>query len=210
MTIRKYRQEDRSAVRDIAYRTAFMGEPADVFFDDSEVLSDILTAYFTDYEPGSSFVVETGKGIAGYLIGSTDEKAVNRKMATAIIPRAVWKAFRRGTIFRKKNLRFLIKILWGAVQGEFSLPDYSRQYPAILHININAGFRDAGIGSRLITQFKEYLKEKHVPGVHLITMSEKAGCFFVKQGFSLLHKGRRRYFSDRHAVVSAYVYGQTL
>ena len=43
IVIRKYKREDRQAVRDIAWETAFMGKPADVFFSDREIFADFLT-----------------------------------------------------------------------------------------------------------------------------------------------------------------------
>lgn len=202
--IRAYRKDDRKAVRDIACDTAFMGEPADVFFDDREILADFLTIYYTDYEPESSFVAEVRGEVTGYLIGTRNVRSLVRTYALAIVPRLLFKAFLRGTIFRRKNLRFLISLLHSFMNGELNSPDLSKTrspqgaYPATLHINIKADFRGRDIGSGLIERYLSYLKGLNISGVHVSTLSEKAVNFFESNGFEILNKRKRSYF--RHIL----------
>lgn len=211
ISIRKYLPEDRPALRDIAYSTAFMGDSAEIFCDDKEVLADLLTMYFTDYEPESCFVGVADDKVVGYLIGARDEDRLNKKMLSRIIPGTVVKMFRRGTFLRAKNISFLLRMIWSSLKGEFLMPDYSKNYPAILHINILERFRSSGLGAQLVGTYKEYLKVSGVGGVHLVTMSEKAGQFFEKMGFSVLFQGKRTYLEYGHRrPVKAYVYGQKL
>ena len=66
----------------------------------------------------------------------------------------------------------------------------------------------AGVGSKLINVYLDYLKAQEVKGVHLATMSDNAGRFFSKLGFRLLFQGNRsyfRYFLGRNVPV--YIYG---
>ena len=56
--IRKFEDKDRAAVRKICCDTADRGEPIERFFPDREVAADLLTGYYTDYEPSSTFVGE--------------------------------------------------------------------------------------------------------------------------------------------------------
>ncbi len=97
--IRPYQGKDREAIRKIAFDTAFMGEPAEVFFTDQEVLADILTDYFTDHEPESLFVAESGGAIVGYLLGAKDSARVSRifikiirRPCTSILPPGIGRA----------------------------------------------------------------------------------------------------------------------
>jgi len=196
--IRAYRKDDRKAVRDIACDTAFMGDPADVFFDDREILADFLTIYYTDHEPESSFVAEVRGEVAGYLMGARDVISLERTYALAIAPRLLFKAFLRGTVFRRKNLRFLILLLRSFIKGELNSPDPSETYPATLHINIKADFRGRNIGSGLIERYLSYLRGLNISGVHVSTLSEKAVNFFESNGFTLLNKRERSYF--RHVL----------
>jgi hypothetical protein len=47
--IRPYGFPDRQAIRRITFDTAFLGKPASIFFDDTEIFCDCLSLYFTDY-----------------------------------------------------------------------------------------------------------------------------------------------------------------
>lgn len=211
VAIRRYVSSDRDAVRDIAWQTAFLGESAAAFFSDKEFYADILTIYFTDYDPAPCFVAEAGGRVVGYLIGSTDTKALDRVTAAVIVPRLLWKAVVRGVLLRARNLRFLWHLILSAAKGEFAAEDYSSGYPATLHINVRRGYRGAGVGSLLMERYFEFLRDKGVPGVRLATYSEKAGLFFGKHGFSILSSKRRSYFrylTGGDTVV--YIYGRKL
>lgn len=210
VVIRPYRQQDRGAVREIAWRTAFMGRPADAFFSDKELLEDFLTLYFTDHEPESCFVAETGGRTVGYLIGAKDERRIGEVAGKAIVPRLLLRFLARD-LFSRRDLGFLARVLRSVVRGEFRNEDFSGQYPAILHINLDEGSRKEGAGSRLIAAYVAYLRQEHVTGVHLATMSPTAGIFFEKQGFALLSRHHRSYF--RHITgtdTEVRIYGMKL
>jgi GNAT superfamily N-acetyltransferase len=192
--IRPYQSIDREAIRKIAFDTAFMGEPAEVFFTDQEVLADILTAYFTDHEPESLFVAESEGKVIGYLLGAKDSARIRRFFRSRIMWPLVIKILKRGTMAQGKNIRLGWKYLSSYLQGEFSTPDLYHDYPAVLHINIAAGYRAGGIGAKLIETFLDYLAKAKVPGVQLATISDQAARFFEKQGFILLAKKKHSYF----------------
>lgn len=194
ITIRPYQQEDRAAVRAIAWDTAYFGEPADAFFTDREILADILTAYFTDYEPESCFVAETENKVVGYLTGTKNAQNVLRGFALKIFPRLLLKSIWTRTLFNPKNLRFIYHFLRSILIGEYKTPNFFAQYPAELHINIKKEYRSLGIGAQLMDTFITYLKQENISGVQLSTMSEKASRFFQQQGFVILHQTKRTYF----------------
>jgi len=64
--VRKYRPEDRDAVRWICCQTGMLGHPIDPVFQDRELFADYLTSYYTDMEPESCFVVEHRGKVVGY------------------------------------------------------------------------------------------------------------------------------------------------
>jgi GNAT superfamily N-acetyltransferase len=209
--IRKYKASDRSSVRDIAWETAFLGESADVFFSGKEILADFLTLYFTDYEPQSCFVAENKTGVVGYLIGAKKTAVLHRAFLNKILPRLLYRFIFQAAILRKKNLILIFHFLCSFLKGEFRMADLSADYPATLHINIKHGFRNAGIGSRLISAFLDYLKKQRIPSVYLATLSEKAAAFFTGRGFHLLYSYPRSYF--RYILgrdISGYIYGKRL
>src|SRR5712671_5549769 len=69
-SIRSYQASDRVAVRKLCCETGFLGSPIDPVFQDRELFADFLTTYYTDHEPESSFVLEIGGELQGYLLGS--------------------------------------------------------------------------------------------------------------------------------------------
>ncbi|MCA1808961.1 MAG: hypothetical protein LC725_05870 [Lentisphaerae bacterium] len=97
--IRQYLPGDRPAVRRISYDTADAGRPADGFFPDRELLADLLTGYYTDYEPESLWVAEEQGRVVGYLAGALDTGRVRRIMAWRLIPRWCFMAVACGTLF---------------------------------------------------------------------------------------------------------------
>ncbi len=193
VVIRPYREDDRFEVRQIAWETAFLGESGASFFSDEEVLADFLTLYFTDYEPESCFVAEYLGKVVGYLVGTVDERRLKRVFIYKILAPLMLKMFLKGGFFKKNNFIFILRCIVSFLIGEFEIPDFSDEYPAVLHINLRKKFRGAGVGSRLMSRFFDYLLEKNIKGVHLSTMSKEAGAFFKKNGFEMLHVGTRTY-----------------
>lgn len=209
--IRPYRKEDRNSVRQIAWETAFMGECGSIFFADAELLKDFLINCFTDYEPQSCFVAEVDGKVSGYLIGSKDIRRLMRACQPGLTIRLFIKLIISGAVFKKKNFMFLFSCLAGSLRGEFNMPDFSREYPATLHINLKTGFRHSGIGSRLIANYLDYLSKNNITGVYLATMSQSAGLFFNKSGFQLLGSYPRSYFRHiLHKDIIVYIYGKKI
>ncbi len=190
--IRPYAPQDRPGIRKISYDTSFLGK-ADELFDEPELLADALTLYFTDSEPQSCFVAEEKGVVVGYLIGAKNEREMETVSWVKIYPRLFWVAIIRGLFFRYKTFRFLRGVIASAFKSEFRAPDFSQEYPAILHINIAKDFRGGGIGAKLIQVYCEYLKKNGVRAVRAATMSEPAKNFFEHCGFRVLFMTRRSY-----------------
>ena len=209
--IRKFQAKDRDAVRQIVYDTALIGDSAALFFQGQEIISDALSLYFTDYEPGSCFVAEINNQIVGYLIGAKDKIAAEAIFNRRIVLPLIFKAFKKGIFLNLKNLKFIFSCLIDLVKNGIHTPDYNSTYPATFHLNIKDHFRGLDIGAKLIITYLDYLKIKGVPGVHLATMSERAANFFLAQGFRQLYKGKRTYF--RHVLqrdLPLYIFGKLI
>ena len=193
IAIRSYRSGDRESIRRISCETAFLEEDSKKIFGDADILADVLTGYFTDYEPESCFVADAGGRVVGYIIGSKDVKVARRAVIVKILPSLIAKAIKRAIFFNKVAASFLRHVLISFVKGEFFTADLSKDYPATLHINIERDYRGKKIGERLIERYLAYIKGQGVRGVHLGTMSKEAKDFFVHCGFSILYQGRRSY-----------------
>ncbi|MBI4981540.1 MAG: GNAT family N-acetyltransferase [Candidatus Omnitrophica bacterium] len=211
IVIRQYQKSDRVSVRKIAWDTAFIGEPASAFFEGQDVFCDFLTKYFTDYEPESCFVAELDGKIIGYVIGAKDTHILAKKFLLQIFPILLACSFLKGVFFSKKNTIFFFNLFRSIFCGEFKMPDFSKEYPATLHINLAAGFRHIGVGSRLLQKYCDYLKIQGVKAVQLATMSEQAAEFFVNHGFSQLFSGKRTYFKYlTKKDIPIYIYGKKI
>ena len=208
--VRSFKAGDRRMVRKLCADTAFMGEPVERFFSDRELFADWATAYYTDYEPESIFLAEYDKTVIGYIMGCKDEKRYNTFFSKEIFPRLWVRSI--GALWGKPRHReFLFCLGKSFLRGEFNRPDFAREYPAHLHINVDMHFREQGIGSRLIHRFLEHLISSYVRAVRLATISKRAYSFFEKSGFGMLYEKQVTYFS--HILkddLYLRIYGKTL
>lgn len=208
--IRKFALQDRADIRRISCQTAFLGIPRQKFIGDDEVVADALTLYYTDYEPESCFVAVCDQKVVGYLIGSKNiagAKKINDKINQDLLV----KGFKRGVFARGTTWLFFLRVVWSALKGEFRAPDFSKEYPAVLHVNIDQDFRGQKIGSRLIEHYLDYLKKENISGVHFGTISARAKDFFLKNGFSVLLERKRTYLSFYTGNIVKYcVFGKKL
>ncbi|MCB0420313.1 MAG: GNAT family N-acetyltransferase [Bdellovibrionales bacterium] len=80
--------------------------------------------------------------------------------------------------------------------------DQFQQYPAHLHINLHPESRGRGIGSHLISQYIQKIKQMDLTGVHIITSPKAQNVsFYQKNGFETTltrdWKGYPLYFMGR-------------
>lgn len=191
--INSYQKKYREEIRQIAWDTALMGDSASKFFSDKEILTDFLTAYFTDFESESCFIAQFDSEVVGYLIGAKDEKRIVSIFRRKLFLKICIKALIKGVFFNFKNWRFFTNCFISLLKGEFRDKIFYDDYPAVLHINLNDKYRHLGIGTKLITAYLDYLKKMNIKGVHLATMSDKALEFFKKNGFELKYQTKRSY-----------------
>lgn len=194
VNVRSYKETDKAGVRRISIETAFIGKSGEVFCNDQEILADWLTYYYLEFEPESSFVVEYQTKIVGYLTGCLNTKRYYNIFNQKILPWLILKSLCRGLLFKIKTLRFIYYSLVSLLRGEFKRPEFSSEYPAHLHINIEARFRNRGIGTRLIEVFLNYLRGKGIQGVHAWTITEGGKNLFRGRGFNLIYNRKVTYF----------------
>jgi ribosomal protein S18 acetylase RimI-like enzyme len=181
--VRSFRPADRAAVRDISYRTGFMGEPVDSFWRHQESWADLWTSYYTDQEPESLHVATVGDAVVGYLAGCRDTAAMrpSTEELTKTVIRRYWLLLRPGTA------GFLYRGLLDGLRdrdrasGDFIDP----RWPAHLHIDLLPAARGTGLGAALMERWLQQLQEAASPGCHLLTLVEnmRALRFFEKSGF---------------------------
>lgn len=205
--IRPYKQEDKNIVRDIAVDTAFLGKSGEFFLPDRQILADMLTGYYLDYEPESVFVAQGLSRVVGYIMGCVDSVKSHRVIDKNIMPKIIRKGILRGLLFKAGTLRFAFFSLRSLIRGEFRRPDFNKDYPAHFHINIADGFRGKGIGGKLLGAFCSYLKEKNIKGVCAWTFTGAGTKLFSSCGFNQLYSQKVTYFDyllDKELFVSCW------
>jgi hypothetical protein len=185
-TIRSYRASDRAAVRRLCGQTGFLGEPIDPVYEDRELFADFLTTYYTDKEPESSFVLEVGNEIHGYLLGS--RKPIRNQFYSfhqnfRLFFRALWR-------YPKYNQRSRRFIRWMISHGWREVPAAPRRTPHF-HINLQPDARKMSTTRALISAYLSYLYrcgEKHVYGQIVTFESRRGEKMFERYGFKVLNR----------------------
>ena len=211
--MRPYEARDREAVRAICCDTADGGGPVEAFFPDREVFADLLTRYYTDFEPESLWVAESHGRVQGYVSGCLSTRRFHRVLVGRIVWRVLGKAIVRGTLWRREVMRLAwlnlpLGLRWSWGRGV----DLGR-YPSHLHVNLAAGLRGQGVGRRLIAEFCRRAARLASPGVHAHVSegSPRAMAFFEGEGF--LRAGRSplmRFAGDPGRTVYSVTYAKAL
>lgn len=187
LVVRPYEAGDRAAVRDVCYRTGYMGDPIDWQWRDEPSFADVFCGYYTDGEPESAFVVEVDGAVAGYLLGCVDSRRAWNP--GRIIGRHI---VRRGLLWRRGAAGVIWRGIGDAVVDVASrrvdlrdLEFRDPRWPAHLHIDLLPVARDRGAGRQLVTAWFGRLRSLGVAGCHLQTMAENGSAlaFFEALGF---------------------------
>jgi len=213
IVIRAYELRDRQIVRQLACDTADMGEPVENFFGDREIVADLLTRYYTDYEPESLWVAEYEGKVIGYLTGCLDTRWYFRVMVWRLVPQIVIKSIFRGVFLRQDTWR-----LFKAATKTWRVSGFKRhipldKYPGHLHVNVQKGFRGQDIGKRLVERFIEQVKVTGLPGIYLAVREDnlEGRRFSEHLGFIELSRYTTVYTQKGlHKVVYAIVYGKEM
>ena len=210
LIVRPFHLADRPQLRKINYETSFLESPHD-FIDDDELVADALTVYFTDYEPESCFVAVQENKVIGYLTGAKNAAIMNRIALSKIYPSVLMKSLGSPSLWHSKSWKFVWGCFKSLVKGELIRPDFSKNYPAVFHINIEKGFRARGVGRKLMETYLKYLQGNKIAGVHCGTLSKEAKEFFEKLGFKVLLECPRFYNPPSvREKGSCYILGKTL
>ena len=185
-SIRSYRPTDRDAVRRLCCQTGFLGEPIDPVYEDRQLFADFLTAYYTDWEPESSFVLETDGEIRGYLLGS--RKPLRNQLYSFWQNVSLFlKALSRYFHYNERSRRF---IRWTLVHGWHEVPAVPRRTPHF-HINLLPEARRMSTTRAIMSAYLSYLYrcgEKRVYGQIVTFESRRGEKMFERYGFKVLNR----------------------
>ena len=187
LVVRPYAASDRAAVRDVCYRTGYMGEPIDWQWRDEPSFADMFCGYYTDGEPESALVLEVDGAVAGYLLGCVDSRRAwnpGKVIGRHIVRRGLlWRPGTAGVVWRGIG-DVVVDVASRRVDVrdlEFSDP----RWPAHLHIDLLPHARGLAPAASSSPAWFARLRELGVGGCHLQTMAENAAAiaFFETLGF---------------------------
>lgn len=184
--VRPYRADDRGAIRRICYLTGYMGDPPEWYWRDQESFADMWSSYYTDREPESVFVAESGGAPVGYLLGCVDTVQAwdpTRIAARHAIARlCLLRRGTAGTMWRAVGDSVTSRLLHRPLAGSAFVDG---RWPSHLHVNLLPEARGKGAGHALMAAWLDRLRSLGSPGCHVETLAENtpAIAFFEASGF---------------------------
>ncbi len=194
--IRPFQKTDRARVRELCCETGFLGNPIDPIFEDREIFADYLTAYYTDWEPESAFVLVVDGELRGYLLGSRHplrQQLYNFYNNLAIAARGL----RRYPGYREASKKF---VRWIFTQAWREVPAAPRR-TAHFHINLLADARKVATTRALMDSYLRYLHEhgeRAVYGQMVVFQDRRSTKMFERYGFRVLNKAEITKYRDLH------------
>ncbi|MHA3772218.1 GNAT family acetyltransferase [Verrucomicrobiota bacterium sgz303538] len=194
--IRRFQPSDRARVRELCCETGFLGNPIDPVFEDRELFADYLTAYYTDWEPESSWVLLVNGEIRGYLLGSRHplrQQVYNFYNNIALFLRGIFR-YPRYTEASKKFVRWILTQAWREV------PAAPRRC-AHFHINLLADARQVATTRALVDGYIKYLHECGESAVYgqMVVFEDRRGTkMFERYGFKVLNKAEITKYREIH------------
>jgi len=194
--IRKFQPADRARVRELCCETGFLGKPIDPVFEDRELFADYLTAYYTDWEPESSFVLLVNGEILGYLLGSRfplRQQLYNLYTNLALFLRGIV----RYPGYSAASKRF---VKWILTQAWKEVPQAPRR-TAHFHINLLPEARSVAYTRGIMDAYLAYLHaagEKRVFGQMVVFEDRRGTKMFERYGFKVLNKAEITKYRGLH------------
>lgn len=180
--IRPFRSGDEPALADICLHTADAGADATGVLDDDAIWAEVFVLPYAARHPDLAFVVETDDGrVAGYVVCAPDTAAFEAWFRDEWWPvhGACWP---KPEIERSRQDGVLVY-----AYGRGGVPEADlERYPAHLHIDLLPELQGQGWGRRLIDTLAGALRDRGVPGLHLVASIENVGAlaFYDRLGFA--------------------------
>lgn len=187
---------DRKRVRSLCCETGFLGNPIDPVFEDREIFADYLTAYYTDWEPESAFVLLVDGEIRGYLLGSRlpwRQQIYNLYNNGAILVRGLLR-YRRYNAASRKFVRWVLTQAWREVPA-------APRRTAHFHVNLLPEARGVATTRALLDSYLQYLHahgERTVYGQMVVFQDRRSTKMFERYGFRVLNKLQITKYRDLH------------
>lgn len=190
--IRPFRPEDEAALSSVCVRTADAGADATGILTDDEIWPEVFLRPYLARHPDYALVVDADGEAVGYLVCAPDTRSFEEWFRGSWWPErgARWAPDAGAGDPRAERTAGILR--YAAARRAGAEP-YGDTYPAHLHIDLRPQAQGQGWGRRLIEALIETLRERGVPGVHLVAdaTNTSALAFYDRLGFVRLpsHEG---------------------
>jgi ribosomal protein S18 acetylase RimI-like enzyme len=192
--IRRYTPADRARVRELCCATGCLGNPIAPVFEDLELFADYLTAYYTDWEPESAFVVLVNGEICGYLLGARRwflQGCHGVFQTLSLLLRGIAR-YPRYNPASKKFVHWILR------QARREVPEAPRRM-AHFHINLLPEARRVATTRALVEGFLDHLRQRGEQAVYgqMVVFEDRRGAkLFERYGFRVLNKAEITKYRD--------------
>jgi hypothetical protein len=187
---------DRARIRELCCETGFLGNPIDPVFEDRQLFADYLTAYYTDWEPESSFVLLVNGEIRGYLLGSRQpfrQQVYNFCNNLSLFFRGVFR-YSNYNAASKKFVRWVLTQAWKEVPA-------APKRTAHFHINLLPDARQIVTTHAIVDTYLKYLHahgEKKVFGQMVVFEDRRGTKMFERYGFRVINRAEITKYREFH------------
>lgn len=181
--IRPYRASDLDAIYEVCLKTGASGQDASAIYRDPRILGHIYAGPYGVFEPEAALVVEDAAGVGGYILGTANTHAFEKRLEAewwpALRPRYADPQGPREQWSEDARIAYLIH------HPPRTPRRLSEPYPAHLHIDLLPRFQGRGLGPELIRRWLGLMAAKGVARVHLGVgpANARAVQFYRKFGF---------------------------
>lgn len=160
--IRKYHEGHRDAVRRLCCDNFFLGHPIDIIYRDRELLADLFTKPYLDYEPEWTLIAESNGEVTGYLLSSISPDFQRRLMVSGLrtVARMAARWLTGKYAHHPRSEQF---VRWVLTKGLTEVPKRPKN-AGHLHMNLSRSSRGMGapVANRLLSLFEDMLRQAGV------------------------------------------------
>lgn len=176
--LRPVAPSDLSALYHICLVTGDAGKDASALHNDPQLIGHLYSAPYAVLEPEHSLVAVVDDRVVGYLVGTYDTVAFNRRLEDEWWPQ-LRERYRNAEGMTDADQHRIKAIL----EPHVTPPELVAAFPAHIHMNLLPEARGQKIGSRLLSRWVEEARAAGVTGIHLgASASNAGGIAFWRQG----------------------------
>ena|ERR1700761_2406331 len=188
---RPFKPEDLDALYEISLATGLAGGDAAHLYEDKTLIGHIYSAPYALLDPGLAMVAVDEQGVAGFAVGTHDTKAWEDRLEREWWPglRDRYKAPAETEGLPLTPDRRRISMIF---HPERTPVQVTELYPAHLHMNILPRMQSQGVGSKLLDNWLEAVRNRGVEAVHVGVnrANTNASRFWGRRGFIEIPMGQ--------------------